>query len=124
MTMTDEPQITINGHQCSVGEAMTIRVAVESFAMSLGDPDALGKDEHGRNMTAGYLAQIDDIRKKIFNPLILPTDERCRQVLDQLADEPNVSSFDQDFIESNEFRQEFTAEQREVIARLIEKFEV
>jgi hypothetical protein len=45
MTTTVEPEITINGHPLTVGQAMTVRVAVSSFSMQLQDPafrEALG----------------------------------------------------------------------------------
>lgn len=67
--MNDEPKITINGHTCSVGEAATMRVAIESFASELrATALPLGGDLHGRRMTANYLAAIDLIREKIFRP--------------------------------------------------------
>lgn len=33
----DEPRITINGHELSVGQAMTVRVAVGNFLLELQD---------------------------------------------------------------------------------------
>jgi hypothetical protein len=63
--MTGEPTITINGVLLTNAEAMTVRVAIENFAMDLRN-DGLGEDEHGRTMTRLYLAQIDEIRKHIF----------------------------------------------------------
>lgn len=57
-----EPRITINGVVLSNGAAMTIRVAVENFAMWLHE-NGLGEDEHGQAMTKGYLDRIKDIRK-------------------------------------------------------------
>lgn len=59
-----EPTITINGAMLHPGEAMTIRVALESFAIDL-TAKGLGDDEHGKKMTAGYLASIDRIRSLI-----------------------------------------------------------
>lgn len=56
----DEPVITINGTTLSVGQAMTLRVAIGSFAMSL-HADGLGDDEHGRMMVEGYLARAHEI---------------------------------------------------------------
>lgn len=56
----DEPYITINGTPLSVGQAMTIRVALSSFASELSS-DGLGDDEHGKAMTAGYLARAAEI---------------------------------------------------------------
>lgn len=62
--MPGEPIITINGHQLSEGEAMTIRVALESFADSLVT-DGLGNDEIGVLMTKAYLTSIHALRTKI-----------------------------------------------------------
>jgi len=63
--MSNEPQIIINGVPLRQGEAMTIRVALELFAMDL-HATGLGDDEHGRAMTKGYLANIESIRALIF----------------------------------------------------------
>jgi hypothetical protein len=52
-----EPTVVINGAKCSPREAMTLRVALESFAASLSD--GLGDDEHGRVMTVAYQSAID-----------------------------------------------------------------
>jgi len=50
----DEPIITINGVTLHTGYAMTVRVALESFAIDLRD-HGLGNDEHGRHMTQAAL---------------------------------------------------------------------
>lgn len=63
--MKDEPRISINGAELSVGQAMTIRVAIESFAADLVD-EGLGDDEHGKKMTDAYLQNIAAIRKLMF----------------------------------------------------------
>jgi hypothetical protein len=55
-----EPEIVINGERLSPGAAMTLRVALGSFGMSL-DVDGLGQDEHGRYMLAAYQAHIKTI---------------------------------------------------------------
>ena len=60
-----EPIITINGQVCTTGEAMTLRCAIESFAMDLRE-NGLGEDETGKAMTLGYLRNIDLLRLKIF----------------------------------------------------------
>ena len=60
-----EPRMTINDQQCSEAESMTIRVALESFAMEL-QSNGLGDDEKGKALTEGYLKQIKSIRSKIF----------------------------------------------------------
>lgn len=56
-----EPLITINGVAISPGAAMTVRVAIESYAMWL-DENALGDDEPARSIRAGYLKQIQYLR--------------------------------------------------------------
>lgn len=56
--------------------------------------------------------------------MILPNDARCREVLDALEDEPNLSVLESEFVESNHGRTVFTDKQREVIAKMLEKFEV
>jgi len=60
-----EPVIMINGQVCTPGEAMTIRVAIESFAQDLRE-NGLGEDETGKALTLGYLRSIDLLRLKIF----------------------------------------------------------
>lgn len=47
-----EPKITINGQALSDAEAMTVRVAIGSFAMDL--QDGLGDDEMGRAICEAY----------------------------------------------------------------------
>lgn len=56
-----EPAVTINGQMLDQGQAMTLRVALESFAMDLST-QGLGDDEHGRAMRDGYLVRIREIR--------------------------------------------------------------
>jgi len=68
MGVYGEPRIVINGQALSDAEAMTIRVALESFASDMSEPDALGDDTHGRTMVKLYLRAVDDIRQKIFGP--------------------------------------------------------
>lgn len=62
----DEPVITINGHQLSTGQAMTVRVALVMF---LSEMDAekypLGKDEHGIAMRDGYRARLSELLELI-----------------------------------------------------------
>ena len=57
--------MTINGRELSIGEAMAVRVAVEAFATQLAD-EGLGTDEMGKQLTAGYLRNIDTIRRKMY----------------------------------------------------------
>jgi hypothetical protein len=55
-----EPEIIINGITLSEGESMTVRVAVQNFAISL-EKSGLGEDQHGRIMTQAYMSNIDRI---------------------------------------------------------------
>jgi len=59
--MFKEPKITINDKLLSDGEAMTIRVAVESFAHDLIS-NGLGNDDTGKAICRGYLTNINKIR--------------------------------------------------------------
>jgi hypothetical protein len=56
-----EPDITINGYKLTEAQAMTLRVALGSFAMSLSDLDSLGTDATGRGICRGYKARIKEI---------------------------------------------------------------
>lgn len=56
--------------------------------------------------------------------MILPSDIECRRTLDELEDEPNLTTWERDFIESNELRTTFTDAQREVVAKFREKYDV
>jgi hypothetical protein len=69
--MANEPLITIESTHLTTAQAMTVRVAIEDFAMSLAEEDALGDDGHGRAMRTAYLQNIDAIRKamKIWSGL-------------------------------------------------------
>jgi len=56
-----EAKITINGMKVSDAMSMTIRVALESFAMELSE-NGLGDDAHGERMVELYLARINEMR--------------------------------------------------------------
>jgi hypothetical protein len=60
-----EPTITINGGVLSEGQAMTVRVALETFALSLFH-EGLGQDATGTAICRGYLARIEEIRGMMF----------------------------------------------------------
>lgn len=64
--VTAEPVITVNGHELSIGQAMALRVAIESFAGELAAPDSLGEDLHGRLMQQGYMDRINEVRRLIY----------------------------------------------------------
>ena len=58
--MWNEPKITINGWDLTEGQACTLRVAMEEFAMQLSDPEFKRKlGQIGEN----YLDRIAEIRK-------------------------------------------------------------
>ena len=59
----EEAKITINGLKCSMGEALTLRVAMESFARWLNDKD--NKKSMGE-IGEGYRERIEDLRAKIY----------------------------------------------------------
>ena len=61
----NEPEIMINGINIGPGCAMTIRVAIESFALYLFE-NGLGDDEHGKYMKEAYMQRIQDIRKAMY----------------------------------------------------------
>jgi hypothetical protein len=60
----DKLKITINGVELTVGQAMTVHVALQSFATELtSKKHPCGNDEHGKFMTKAYLANISAINK-------------------------------------------------------------
>jgi len=61
-----EPEITINGQKITNAMAMTIRVAIESFAQSINS-EGLGHDEHGLEMVRLYNERIHEIRSLMHN---------------------------------------------------------
>lgn len=56
--------------------------------------------------------------------VILPNNENCIRVLKELKDDPALSQWESDFIDTNLGRDSFTDRQREVIAALMEKYDV
>lgn len=52
--MNQNPVILINGQQLTEAQATTVRVAVSSFMHDMEEPEALGKDDTGKSITAGY----------------------------------------------------------------------
>lgn len=61
-----EPDIVINGTRLTSAQAMTIRVALESFAMDMSRSHALGTDKHGIYMREAYLQRVAEIRKALY----------------------------------------------------------
>ena len=56
--------------------------------------------------------------------MILPTDEDCIRVLKELRDDPGLSEWQDEFVNSNIGRLRFSDRQKEIIAELMEKFEL
>lgn len=53
--------IIINGVTLTHGQAMTVHVALQSYAMEIQKENALGDDEHGKFMQQAYLSKIKEI---------------------------------------------------------------
>jgi len=56
--------------------------------------------------------------------MIIPNDARCAEVIELLKDDPALSTWEREFIGSNLGRLHFSDAQKQVIFRLIEKYEV
>lgn len=65
IALPPEADITINGETLTFGQAMTVRVALESFASHLIE-NRLGEDDIGKNICRGYLDRISEIRKFLY----------------------------------------------------------
>ena len=59
-----EATITISGQRLTEAQSMTIRVAIENFAVQLYN-EGLGDDDTGKSICNGYLARIGEIRAAI-----------------------------------------------------------
>lgn len=60
-----EAVITINGFVLNDAESMTLRVAVQTFLITLDPLDALGSDPTGRGVREGYRNQCRSINDKL-----------------------------------------------------------
>ena len=58
--------------------------------------------------------------------MLLPTNERCRQVVKALGEDvtTELTEFETDFVESNQGRQEFTDKQKMVVQQLMDKYTI
>ena len=56
--------------------------------------------------------------------MIIPNDEECRRVLGELEGDPQLSQWQSDFIDSNRWRVHFSDRQKEIIAEMMQQFEV
>ena len=65
--MAEEAKITINGHEVTGAQAMAIRVACAVYLHEMSNnPDALGNDDHGRQMTELYKQRLGEVMRLIL----------------------------------------------------------
>ncbi len=55
--------------------------------------------------------------------MTLPTNETCARVIEELDGDSELTEWEFNFIASNRSRKEFSTAQKEVVARLQEKYE-
>ena len=60
-----EAIITINGMTLTVGQSLTVRLAVSSFVLEL-TKNGLGNDPHGEEMAKLYLARAGEVREMML----------------------------------------------------------
>lgn len=60
--MNKELSVIINQQRLTEAQAMTVRVAIVSFAMDLCE-NGLGNDEPGKAICAAYKARLSEINK-------------------------------------------------------------
>jgi hypothetical protein len=65
MALGQEPDIIVNGTKLTTVQAMTVRVALGSFSISLGE--GLGDDPNGVAICAGYKRCIGEVHKLMFS---------------------------------------------------------
>lgn len=58
-----EPVIIINGQPLTSAQAMALRVAAASFHQEMGDTNALGDDEAGRQLVKAYRERLYEVLK-------------------------------------------------------------
>ena len=56
--------------------------------------------------------------------MIIPDDKRCVEIIEALQDEPNLTPWESEFIESNLDRTSFSPRQRDVFGQLEEKYDI
>ena len=64
--MANEPSISINGELLTEAQAMTVRVALENFAIDLAAFPCASSPKVSGSMRDGYLARISEVREIIF----------------------------------------------------------
>lgn len=60
--MDSEPKIIINGKILNDAQAMTVRVALQCYAVDLKE-NGLGEDWIGKSIAEGYLRRIGEINQ-------------------------------------------------------------
>lgn len=65
--LSDEANVQINGQWLRYAEAMTLRVAVTQFIVSLQSEDSLGVDRTGREIRADYLRHLARIEQLLLS---------------------------------------------------------
>lgn len=58
--------ITINGRKLNEAEVMTVYNALNSFALDMHEPNALGTDELGKSIASNYYKTTLDILQKMI----------------------------------------------------------
>lgn len=56
--------------------------------------------------------------------MILPKDEECQRVMAELDGCPDCTAWELEFIKSNINRTIFTSAQKEVVAKLLQKYDI
>jgi hypothetical protein len=64
--LTMESAITINGVSLTDAQSACVRCAIETFSSMLYDPEGLGADEVGMQLSGLYRARIEEIRKLLY----------------------------------------------------------
>lgn len=54
---------------------------------------------------------------------LLPTNDQCKRVIDLLQNDPALTEWEEEFVDSNRGRSEFSDKQKESVKRLMEKYE-
>jgi hypothetical protein len=62
-----EAIVTINGVQLTVGQSMTLRLAVASFLTTMQN-EGLGEDGAGKAMADAYIARASEIEQLLIQP--------------------------------------------------------
>lgn len=63
-----EAKISVNGIPLTVGQSMTVRVALSSLMFSMRD-DGLGDDDHGKRMSKAYADRAQEVLKMILEDI-------------------------------------------------------